>query len=151
MRAPRAGFTLIEIIVVLAIMAVVSAAVLPALRGAGPEGAVVAPAGDIAQVLRAARRAALEGALPITVSIVPAAGTYVVETETGDAPAILAQGALALPPGVHLAGDRPRLRFVFGRLGLADPDSVALVGEDGSAVVAVDRWTGEISVRVAGT
>lgn len=150
MRATRGGFTLIEVIVVLAIMAVVSAAALPAMRGPGPEGAVVATATAVAQVLRAAQRAALERAVPVTVSIVPAARTYLVETETGDAPMILAQGVLDLAPGVRLAGQRPRIRFVFGRLGLADPDSVGVVDDHGSAVVGVDRWTGEVSVRVAG-
>jgi prepilin-type N-terminal cleavage/methylation domain-containing protein len=140
------GYTLIEIVVVLSIVAVVTAMVVPSMlsRTPAPE---LRSADDVASLLRGARRAALEQAVTVTVTLAPAARTYLVETETGDSSSVLAQGALALAPGVRLASDRPATRFLFDRLGGADPDSVAVIGAEGSAMVLVDRWTGEIGVR----
>jgi prepilin-type N-terminal cleavage/methylation domain-containing protein len=140
------GYTLIEIVVVLSIVAVVTAMVMPSML-AGAPSAVLRSADDVAGVLRAARRAALEEAVPVIVTLVPATRAYRAETDAGDTSTVLAQGVLALAPGVRLASDRPATRFVFDRLGGADPDSVAVTGDEGRAMVVVDRWTGEVDVR----
>jgi prepilin-type N-terminal cleavage/methylation domain-containing protein len=140
------GYTLIEIVVVLSIVAVVTAMVMPSMH-AGAPSAVLRSADDVAGVLRAARRAALEEAVPVVVTLVPATSAYRAEIDAGDTSTVLAQGVLALAPGVRLASDRPATRFVFDRLGGADPDSVAVTGDEGTAMVVVDRWTGEIDVR----
>jgi prepilin-type N-terminal cleavage/methylation domain-containing protein len=140
------GYTLVEIVVVLAILAVVTGVVLPAMVRAAPDGEARA-AEDLARILRMARRAALEGGAAVIVIVVPATRAYVVEAGPGDT--VLARGVLALPLGVRLASDRPATRFVFDRLGTAGPDSVAVIGAHGSAMVKVDRWTGEIGVHAA--
>jgi prepilin-type N-terminal cleavage/methylation domain-containing protein len=142
------GYTLVEIVVVLAILAVVTGVVLPAMMRGAPDGEQRA-AEDLARILRMARRAALEGGAPVSVTVVPATRAYVVETGAGDTSTVLARGVLALPPGVRLASDRPAARFAFDRLGTARPDSVAVIGERGSNLVTVDRWTGEIGVGIA--
>ena len=43
--------------------------------------------------------------------------------------------------------DRPRIRFSFGPLGSGDPDSVTIIGAEGTAIVGVKRWSGEVYVR----
>ena len=142
------GYTLVEIVVVLAILAVVTGMVLPAMMRGTPDGEA-RTAEELARILRTARRAALEGGVAVAVTVVPATRAYAVETGSGDTSSVLARGVLALPPGVRLATNQPTTRFVFDRLGTAGPDSVAVIGEHGSNLVTVDRWTGEIGVRAA--
>jgi type II secretory pathway pseudopilin PulG len=139
-----------EIVVVLAIMSLVTAMAVPAMRQFDRGDALTDSANDLARILRSARRAALEKAVPVTVTVVPATRAYLVEAATDEMSTILAQGVLELAPGVHLASDRPSARIVFGRLGIADLDSVTVVSDQGSAMVWVDPWTGEVGVRVAG-
>ena len=140
------GYTLIEIVVVLSIVAIVTAMVVPSMMDRAP-AAELRSADDVAALLRAGRRAALEQAVPVVVTLEPAARSYLVETDAGDSTSVLAQGVLALAPSVRLESDRSTTRFVFDRFGIAEPDSVHVIGEAGSAVVLVDRWTGEIGVR----
>jgi prepilin-type N-terminal cleavage/methylation domain-containing protein len=144
----RTGFTLVEIVVVLSILALVTAMALPSLMRAGPDEDARA-AQDVARLLRAARAAALEAATPVTATLLVATGAYLVQAETDSVATVLAQGILALPSGVHLASSHPSARFGFGPLGVAHPDSIAVVGSEGSTMVLVDRWTGDISVRAA--
>jgi type II secretion system protein H len=145
----RIGFTLVEIVVVLSILALVTAVALPSLMRAGADEDARS-AQDVARLLRFARAAALEGATPVTATLLVTTGAYLIQAETDSVATVLAQGVLTLPPGVHLASSHPGARFGFGPLGVADPDSISVVGGEGSATVLVDRWTGEISVRVAG-
>ncbi len=148
MSARRIGFTLIEIVVVLSILGMVTAVTLPAMMRSGPSDEARS-AGAVAGVLQAARKAALERATSVTMTLVPATRAYLVQADSGDRYATLAQGVLALTPGTRLADARPSIRFTFSRASTADPDSVAVIGE-GMAMVLVDRWTGEIRVRTSG-
>ena len=142
------GYTLVEIVVVLAIMAVVTAMVLPAMLDR-PTSAALRSADEVAGIVRAARRAALERAVPVIVSLAPATHAYQVATETDDSSIVLAEGVLALSPGVRLGATGPAVRIRFDRGGIATPDSVALFDDGGSVMVTVDRWTGEVDVRTA--
>jgi prepilin-type N-terminal cleavage/methylation domain-containing protein len=142
------GYTLVEIVVVLAIVAVVTAVVLPSMLDR-PVSAALRSADDVAGIVRAARRAALDRAVPVIVTLAPTTRAYLVETDADDSSTVLAQGVLALAPGARLAAGGAAARIVFDRLGTASPDSVTVIDDDGSVMVTVDRWTGEVDVRPA--
>jgi prepilin-type N-terminal cleavage/methylation domain-containing protein len=149
MRYPRyaeRGFSLVEVVIVLAILGIIGAVTAPALARVGRQDAVTNSAGEVVRVLRSARMAALERAAPVSVIIEPASGKYLVTTDADDSRLTLAEGTLALAPGVRLAsyGPCPRLRFAFSRLGSAAADSMTVTGDGGSAVIKVDRWSGEL-------
>jgi type II secretion system protein H len=144
---PR-GFTLVEVVIVLAILGIVAAVTTPSLIRLGRQDDLTGSANSIARVLRGARLAALERAVPVSTVIEPASRKYLVETESDGGSEILAQGIVQLAPGMTLLSDRPRMRFRFAPLGSAVPDSVVVSGDGSSAVVGVDRWTGEVYVRV---
>jgi type II secretion system protein H len=149
-RGKRGGFTLVEVIIVLAIMGIIGAVTAPSLARLGRQDELTASAGEVARVLRSARMAALERAVPVSVIIEPAARKYLVKTETDDGQLTLAEGTMPLPPGVTLTSERPRVRFAFTRLGSASPDSLTVTGDGGAAVVGVKRWSGEVYVRADG-
>ena len=88
--------------------------------------------------------AALERAAPVSVTIEPAGRKYLVKTETDDGRVVLAEGTMALPSGVTLTSEHPRVRFAFSRLGSANADSLTVTGNSGAAVVAVERWSGDV-------
>jgi type II secretion system protein H len=141
------GFTLVEVVVVLAILGIVTAVTVPSLVKLGRQDNLTDSANAVAGVLRNARMAALVRAISVSAVIDPAGRKYLVSAESDEAPVILAQGTLHLAPEVRLGTDRPRVRFSFGPLGLGDPDSVTIIGAEGTAIVGVKRWSGEVYVR----
>jgi type II secretion system protein H len=143
------GFTLTEVVVVLALLGIVAAAGVPALRTLAPEDEVTTGAHELLRILRTARAIALREGVPVVLRIDPARRRYLVETESGDAVEAVAQGPVPIPPGIGLSSSGSTVWITFDRLGTAEPDSMAVTGDQGSAVVAVDRWTGEPYVRSA--
>lgn len=150
MRGNPAGFTLVEVIIVLAILGIIGAVTAPSLARLGRQDELTTSAGEVVRVLRSARMAALERAIPVSAIIEPAGRKYLVKTESDDGQLILAEGIMSLPPGVSLASDRPRVRFAFSRLGSANLDSLIVTGSGGAVVVGVERWSGEVYVRAGG-
>jgi type II secretion system protein H len=146
----RRGFSLVEIVVVLAILGIAAAAVLPALRATTRAEGVAAAAADMARLLRAGRAAALARAVPVTVTFVPTSRRYLVEAERDDTAATLAEGTLPVRTDLTVAAtDRP-MRVTFDPYGVAKPDSLTWTGPDGLAVVGVAPWSGDVYVRVVG-
>lgn len=146
----RRGFTLIEVVVVLTILGILAAVTIPTFRDFGRTDPLPEGASQILGLLRSARQAAIERTQDVQVILDPAKQAYWVETVNDSAPAMLAQGRFALPPSVSIVGSNPRLRMRFSRSGSADGDSIALTSSDGSAVVGINRWTGEPYARIAG-
>ncbi len=140
----RAGFTLAEILVVMVVIGIVSAAVAPALvRGARPHPADAA-AGEIRDLLAGARRTAVRRGTPVVVELDARTGRYRVDAEPGDGPPAkpIAEGVLRLPEGV--AGDAGTRRFTFGVLGAGQGGEVVMKGGGRTAAVSIDPWTGEV-------
>ncbi|MFW5947891.1 MAG: pilus assembly FimT family protein [Gemmatimonadota bacterium] len=136
----RAGYTLVEVMVVLAILGVMAAAAVPAL-GVWLDRDPT-PAEAVAGLLRDARARALHAARPVTVTLGPA-GEWVAVSENTP----LAEGRLTLndaaisgPPG------SPQIRVRFGPSGGADGGPVVVLRGERSAVVRADRWTGEVTI-----
>jgi prepilin-type N-terminal cleavage/methylation domain-containing protein len=140
------GFTLAEIIVVLALLGIVAAVSVPAFTRLDAGDDASRAAADVVRVLHAARVAALERAAAVTVVVEPSSGRYWVSLD--DSGSRSDSGAVALPAGARLVGaGRERFtRFLFRPNGSAVGDSLVVQGSERSAVVAVDRWTGDVHV-----
>jgi prepilin-type N-terminal cleavage/methylation domain-containing protein len=138
------GFTLVEIVVVLAILALTAAAVVPAFTRAIDDDPVTAAARRLERILLDARATALTRAVAVRVTVVPETGRYMVYEEGGGAAIVLDSGWVALTPGLRLwsAAARPTIRF--SPVGVVDGDSLLVLGATGARALVIARWTGAV-------
>lgn len=142
--AGRGGFTLAEVIVVLAILGITAAAVVPAFTRVVDDDPVTAAARSLERILLDARATALTRAVPVRVAVVPETGHYWVYEEGGGAGVTLDSGWVTLARGLRLwsAAARPTMRF--SPLGVADGDSLLVLGASGARALVITRWTGAV-------
>jgi type II secretion system protein H len=164
-RAGRAGFTLVEIIVVLVIIAVATAFTLPAFLEPRAEDDMTAAARRIDALFRLARDSAVRGGVPITVAIDSATGVvWLVPERIATAAAHSAPGSrltapttairsvrrdaadagesLDLRPSVRLELSAARAGFLFTPGGAAFGDTLVLRTATRSLTITLDPWTG---------
>lgn len=145
----RTGFTLAEILVVLVVIGIVSAAVAPVLvRGDRPHPAGSA-ANQVRDLLATARRTAVRRGEAVVLELDTRTGRYSMVScaERASGEGCLAQGELVLPPQVAYDPPAGRRRFVFDPVGAGAGPALTLRGEGRSASVEIDPWTGEIRAR----
>ena len=135
------GFTLMEIVVVLAIIAITAAAVAPALTRVTSESGVSGAAHQLEQVLAAARTMALERAIPTEVVLAPLLARYWVYAADSGA---VDFGVIELDAGVALSSTSPRPRFRFSPGGAGTADSLVVLGSDAATLITVDPWSGAV-------
>lgn len=138
----RRGFTLVEVVVVIAILGITAAAVVPALARVATEDDLTAATRQLETVFASARGQAVERATSVGVTLVPETGRYWTTPVDG---AVLDSGRLTFPAGVRLQSRASRPTFRFDPLGTADGDSLVLVGTSGARAITVDHWTGELN------
>ncbi len=146
MRRVRRGFTLIEMIVVLIVIAVTAALIAPALMRVSGAAADDSESAPLSALLRAARRQALAGGSVVTLIVDPKEARYRADTSGPRGTGLLSEGELAFQPGVTLESDSLRVRFSFRPDGSVFGDTLTIRGRWTSSRVSVDRWTGAIHV-----
>ncbi|MBA3672476.1 MAG: prepilin-type N-terminal cleavage/methylation domain-containing protein [Gemmatimonadaceae bacterium] len=144
----RTGFTLLELMVVLVLLAITAAAAVPAFLGE------VAPAPErrvalsIAELLTDVRDGARASGAPAVVTIEPQEGRYwVTSGDSSRTGSFALPATVSLTPRVSATGDdaaRENYRFMPG--GTATPMALAVHGAH-ALTVRVDGWTGEITVE----
>jgi len=143
-RARQSGFTLLELVVVLLLISVAIGVTVPALsRLRGDDGAAEV-AQEVARLFSRARMAAADRGVAVRVALEAPSGRYtVVMGGFGeDSVAQVASGMLPVPHGMALDIARPIAVFTFHPLGLAEGDTVRIVGADGEVRVVLDPWSG---------
>lgn len=141
MTRARRGFTLLEMSVVLAIMAIAVTLVVPALVDLGQ----VTPrhtAASLLALLQSSRAVAIDSNVTVTLLLDPISGNFRADSTGVRGTGPVAAGQLVLQGGEALTTDLPRLRYVFAPTGAALADTVRVRGADSSVVVFVDPWSG---------
>ncbi len=138
----RRGFTLLEMSIILAIMAISAALVIPAYSDLGTATQAL-PGDALLKLLRDARRLAIEQSLTVAVRVDPATNYYRVDTTGAYGAGMLVDGTLEIGAYETLKSDLPRLQYVFRPSGAALGDTVTVQGNSVTAVLAVDPWSGE--------
>ena len=142
--ASRSGFTLVEVVVVLAMLAITAAVVVPAFRPPAERSAGAA-ARALREVYANARSQAARRGVAVVVEVRTATGEWRLATdpEDGAPPRTLEAGTLPLPAEGRLSGGRGgRARAAFTPLGRARADRVTITEGGVRHEVSVDGWTG---------
>jgi prepilin-type N-terminal cleavage/methylation domain-containing protein len=139
----RSGFTLVEILIVLAILGITAAAVVPAFTRVAAEDDVTRASREIEAVLLRARATALDRATRVEVGFVPELGRYWIRDGGGEP---IDSGTIVMPGGSRMSSNVARPRFYLSPAGVIDGDSIAVLGSGGARAISIDRWTGSIHV-----
>lgn len=135
----QTGFTFLELLVVLAILALVYALAIPTRPAAWRGGDVAGAARTLAQDLRAARATAIAQRREVAVAVDPAARAYAIDRRRTALPARDVDTlVVALAPGERA------LRFFPD--GSANGATLTLRHGDAATTVAVDWLTGRVEV-----
>ena len=146
-RCVRAGFTLVEMIVVLAILGVVAGVSVPAIRDLRAADPLAQATSETARLLARTRQTAVERAAAMRITLDPVSRRYRVRTLAGDAASdSVTADSLSLPDGVMFDKGAGRLTLSFAATGEARGDTIILRWQDRVATVAVDPWTGDAHV-----
>jgi prepilin-type N-terminal cleavage/methylation domain-containing protein len=141
MTHTRRGFTLMEMGIVLAVMAVSAMLVAPALSRMG-QGKPPGVGDDVIKLLGDARQIAIQRNETVTLRLDPASGRYRADTVGVSGSGELGEGTMTLGAQEVLVTDMPRLVFVFHPTGATRGDTVLVRGAGAAALVSVDAWNG---------
>lgn len=134
---PRSGFTLVEIMVVIAILGSIAAVTVPAFRDAVRSDALNDGTSQLVRLLERARMTARMGGHPVTVTFDPSANRFWVDEP-------MMTGSLDLPQNATMWGTLPRPRVRFEPAGPVAADAIGVRAGGGASAIAVDPLSGDI-------
>jgi prepilin-type N-terminal cleavage/methylation domain-containing protein len=147
MKSLRAGFTLLEMVLVLLIMGIIFTMVIPSIGSMGQDPEEGQPWKELAELLRSSQKMALERAVTVRMVLDPQTGVYHVDSigATGSGPVY--DGTLALGMNMTVEADSIRARFSFRPDGSAYSDSLIVRSSGHATKLHLDPYTGEVLIE----
>ena len=146
--AVRGGFTLVEMLVVIVILAIVSAVTVPALRST-PDDDLTTSANALTTLMQRSRQTAVERGQPVTLVVDAEHARYWATVErTGVPDSVVSYGPVDLASGATLTADDARSRYVFAPTGSASGGPLTVRLDSRAAVITVNQWTGDAHAAI---
>lgn len=144
----RKGFTLVEMLIVIVILAIVSAVTVPALR-ANPDDELTTSANALTSLMQRSRQTAVERGQTVTLVVdVENARYWATIVSTGEPDSLVSYGPIELASGATITADKPRVHYVFAPSGAASGGSVEVRMDSRAAVVTLNQWTGDARAEI---
>ena len=158
-RHNRSGFTIIELIVVMVILAVMTSLAVPAFRSWVDEDDLTVATRRIDTLFRLARDSAVRSGTPMTVWIDSASARVwlvpVILDSAATAPPVTRAGRsevtalgagedIGFPASIHLQLSRARASFRFAPSGAVFADTLVLATAAASRRITLNPWTGDV-------
>jgi prepilin-type N-terminal cleavage/methylation domain-containing protein len=141
----RAGFSLIEVVVVLGILAIAALMVVPPLRDANDDSPLESSSREVRAVIDGARRLAIRQGRPVSLTLQPATARYWVDVGSGDS---AWSDIMVLPSEMRLTSPALYIHYWFPPTGEVHSDgSPVLTGRGFEASIQVNRWSGDVRVE----
>jgi len=146
----RGGFTLIELIVVLAVLAVTTGLAVPAFRKWVEEDDITTATRQIESLFRIARDSAIRSGVAMTVAIDSATSRVWLIPAVDDSVATMQNDTaalgevLALPQTVSLQLSKLRAHFRFAAGGAVFGDSLWIETPYERRLITLNPWTGDV-------
>ncbi len=147
----RRGFTLLELLVVLVLLAITAAAAVPAFLDGGTDAPEKRLATALADALVHTRDAARTSGAAAELVLAPSDGRYwVTQRDSASAGVLPMSAGVVIAPSnagdaTPRAGSTDRVTLRFDPTGPASPAEITVRGAR-SLTVRVEPWTGEISI-----
>lgn len=142
----RRGFSLLEMIVVLTILAAIAGAVAPAMQRGVAEDELQETTRQFTSLYDRAYRTAVSRSVAVTLSIDVGNRRYWVVAAEPRGDTVVANGLLSLQPGERLEAAVPRLTIRFGPTGgVTLADAVVLRGPANAVSLTSISWRGSPS------
>ena len=146
--AKRNGFTLVEMLIVIVILAVVSAVTVPAFRSS-PDDDITSSANVLTTLMQRSRQTAVERGQTVTLVVDAENARYWATLQsTGQADSLLSYGPLELASGATIKSDEPRPRYVFAPSGAASGAPLEVRLDSRAAVITLNQWTGDARAEI---
>jgi type II secretion system protein H len=146
--AMRRGFTLVEMLIVIVILAIVSAVTVPALR-ANPDDELTTSANAVTNLMQRSRQTAVERGQTVTLVVdVENARYWATIVSTGEPDSVVAYGPIELASGATITADKSRARYVFAPSGAASGGPIQVRMDSRAAVITLNQWTGDARAEI---
>ncbi len=146
--AQHEGFTLVEMLIVIVILAVVSAVTVPAFRST-PDDDLTSSANVLTTLMQRSRQTAVERGQTVTLVVDAQNARYWATLQsTGQPDSLLSYGSLDLSPGALVKSDESRPRYVFAPSGAASGAPLEVRLDSRAAVITLNQWMGDARAEI---